>query len=68
MDEPALPRTARGASVEALSREDLDLFSIEELDERIQGLEGEIERVRGARKKKLAGRAAADALFGQPPE
>ena len=63
-----MPRTARGASVDALGREDLDLFSIEELDERVQRLEGEIERVRSARRKKLAGRAAADALFGKPTE
>ena len=65
MDEPALPRTARGASVDALAREDLDLFSVEELAERVRLLESEIARVNSARQKKRAGRAAADALFGK---
>ena len=64
-DEPAAPRSARGAALVSLAREDLDLFSVEELDERVALLEGEIARVRTARQRKLAGRAAADALFGK---
>ena len=67
MDEPALPRSGRGASVEALCREDLDLFSVEELTERVDRLDGEIRRCKAARDRKLAGRAAADALFGKAP-
>ncbi len=42
------PRPQRGAALTALGREDLDLYSVEELSERIEGLEAEIERVRGA--------------------
>ena len=64
MEEAANPRGDRGATLDALARDDLDLYSIEELDERITGLETEINRVSAARAKKLAGRAAADALFG----
>lgn len=64
MEEPANPRSARDATIDALSREDLDLYSIEDLDERTMRLEAEIRRISAARSKKLAGRAAADALFG----
>jgi len=68
MDEPAQPRQGRGAIQESLSREDLDLYSVEELDTRIAVLETEIARVRSARERKLSGRAAADALFSRRPE
>ncbi|WP_426041220.1 DUF1192 domain-containing protein [Brevundimonas sp. TWP2-3-4b1] len=57
------PRPQRGASVAALSREDLDLYSVEELGERIEALEAEIARARGAIAGKTAKKSAADALF-----
>jgi len=64
MEDPAKPRSARGAALDALALEDLDLYSIEDLDDRTARLEAEIRRIASARSKKLAGRAAADALFG----
>ncbi|OYX57077.1 MAG: hypothetical protein B7Y86_08005 [Brevundimonas subvibrioides] len=57
------PRPQRGASVAALSREDLDLYSVEELGERIEALDAEIARSRGAIAGKTAKKSAADALF-----
>jgi uncharacterized small protein (DUF1192 family) len=57
------PRAARGAGVTALGREDLDLYSVEELNERIEALQAEIERARGAIATKAAKKSAADALF-----
>ena len=57
------PRSARGASVAALSREDLDLYSQEELHERIDALQAEIDRARSAIDAKQAKKSAADALF-----
>jgi uncharacterized small protein (DUF1192 family) len=68
MEEPALPRAQRGALLTELSREDLDLYAVEELKERIARLEDEIARVRGVLDRKQSGRAAADSLFslGKP--
>jgi uncharacterized small protein (DUF1192 family) len=63
MEEPAEPRRGRGQAVADLQREDLDLYAVEELQERIALLEGEIERTRAQLGRKQAGRAAADALF-----
>ena len=57
------PRPQRGAAMAALGREDLDLYSAEELGERIEALEAEIRRVRGAVAGKAAKKSAADALF-----
>ena len=57
------PRLARGASVAALGREDLDLYSQEELHERIEALQAEIDRARSAIDAKQAKKSAADALF-----
>ncbi len=42
---------------------DLDEVSIEELEERIQGLEAEIERLKAAIASKSAHLSAADAFF-----
>ena len=64
-EEPAEVRRVRGQLLIDLGREDLDLFGIEELNERIALLEAEIGRVRTHLEKKQAGRAAADALFGR---
>jgi len=58
-------RKARGWMLAELAREDLELFGVEELEERIEGLEGEIARVRAQIERKRAGRAAADAFFGK---
>lgn len=57
------PRPGRGAAVAALGREDLDLYSVEELDERISGLKTEIARCEAAREGKQSQKSAADALF-----
>ncbi len=46
-----------------LSREDLDLYGVEDLRERIEGLEREVERTRAALDSKQARKSAADALF-----
>ena len=57
------PRPARGATLVILAREDLDPYSVEELEARIEALEGEIGRVRKALETKRARKSAADALF-----
>lgn len=65
MDEPATARVGRGQRLAEAIREDLELYGIGELEERIQILEEEVARVRAQIDKKQAGRAAADALFGR---
>ncbi len=57
------PRPQRGAALNAIGREDLDLYAVEELQERIATLEAEIARVRTAIDTKAAKKNAADALF-----
>lgn len=64
MDEPADVRIARGQRLAEAVREDLELFGVVELEERIQVLRTEIGRVEAQLERKRAGRAAADALFG----
>ena len=64
MDEPAETRVGRGQRLVEAVREDLELFGVGELEERIAVLQGEIDRVRAQIDRKRAGRAAADALFG----
>ena len=64
MFDETLPRPAgRGAAVAELGKEDLDLYSVEELAERIEALEAEIERTRSKLDGKQARKSAADALF-----
>ncbi len=63
MEEAASPRRIRGQMLVELSREDLDLYAVEELQERIDLLGAEIGRTRAQMERKQAGRAAADALF-----
>ena len=65
MDDDDRPRP-RGDAAEALSKESLDPYSVDELDTRIALLEAEIGRVKAHRDKSSAHRAAADALFGKP--
>ncbi len=62
-EEPALPRSRRGALLDELGREDLELYAVAELNERIERLEQEIGRARRAMERKQSGRAAADQLF-----
>ncbi len=64
MFEDVPVRRARGQALTELAREDLELYGVEELRERIQALEAEIARADAAIRKKQSGRAAADALFG----
>jgi uncharacterized small protein (DUF1192 family) len=63
MEEPAPPRLARGALLDAVVREDLDGYAVEELHVRIERLRAEAERTRAALARKQSGRSAADALF-----
>lgn len=65
-DEPAEPRRGRGQALTDAVKEDLDLFSVSELQERIVVLEAEIDRVRAQIGRKQGSRAAADALFSRP--
>ncbi len=63
MDEPADVRMGRGQRLLEAVREDLELFGVSELEERLEILEAESRRVRAQIDKKRSGRAAADALF-----
>jgi uncharacterized small protein (DUF1192 family) len=63
MDEPAEPRRIRGQTLVDMAREDLDLYAVDELKQRIEGLQAEIERTKAQMDRKLSGRAAADAMF-----
>lgn len=64
MEEPAEVRIGRGQRLLDAVREDLELFGVSELEERIEVLEAEIARTKAQITRKQAGRAAADALFG----
>lgn len=66
MDEPVDVRVGRGQRLLEAIREDLELYGVAELEERIAVLEGEIARARAQIEKKRSGRAAADALFSRP--
>ncbi|RYG18554.1 MAG: DUF1192 domain-containing protein [Caulobacteraceae bacterium] len=63
MFEDLEPRPARGAPLIALTREDLDGYSVEDLKERIAALEAEVARSQAAIDGKSSQRNAADALF-----
>jgi uncharacterized small protein (DUF1192 family) len=63
MDEPAGARPLRGDGLKALTREDLEIYGVSELEERIELLEAEIARSRAQIAKKQATKSAADALF-----
>ncbi|WP_298689193.1 DUF1192 domain-containing protein [uncultured Sphingomonas sp.] len=60
--EEILPRRADDP-VAALARQDLDPFSVEDLEARIAALEAEIVRVRRKLESAVNHRATADALF-----
>jgi uncharacterized small protein (DUF1192 family) len=63
IDEPLGPRPGRGDAVKALSREDLEIYGVSELEERIEALQAEIARSRAQIDRKQATKSAADALF-----
>ncbi len=63
MEEPAVPRIARGAALIEAMREDLDLYAVGDLEARIEQLRDEIDRTRLVLDRKKNGLAAADALF-----
>lgn len=63
LEDAAPPRRARGQALIDVSREDLDLYAVEELEARVALLQAEIERTRAQIDRKRSGRAAADALF-----
>lgn len=63
MDEPAEVRMGRGQRLNEALREDLELYAVGELQERLELLRGEIARVEAQIERKQVGRAAADALF-----
>ena len=63
LEDPPPPRRQRGQALIEAAREDLDLFSVEELNERVEQLTAEIERARAQLVSKDAKRAAADAFF-----
>ena len=62
--------TGRGAlsekDVAEAMREDLELYAVGELEERIAALEAVVARCRAQIERKRVGRAAADALFSKP--
>ncbi len=62
-EDAAEPRTGRGQILSALGREDLELYSAEELSERIASLRVEISRMEAQMAKKANVRSSADALF-----
>lgn len=62
MDIEDLPRRAADL-LKAVETEDLDRYSLAELDDRISRLEAEIARVRAKRASSATQRSAADALF-----
>ena len=62
-DEPAEARRQRGQCLVDLGREDLELFGADELIDRVEALQAEIERVSAQLARKDKGRAAAEALF-----
>ncbi|THD59483.1 DUF1192 domain-containing protein [Phenylobacterium sp.] len=64
MEEPAEVRIGRGQRLVEATREDLELYGVAELEERIETLQAEIARVQAQLDRKRAGREAADALFG----
>lgn len=67
MDEPADVRLGRGQRLNEALKEDLELYAVAELEDRIDALRAEIARVQAQIDRKRAGRAAADALFSPRP-
>ena len=66
MDEPAETRVGRGQRLIEAVREDLELYGVSELEERLEILAAEAARVQAQIDRKRSGRAAADAFFSAP--
>jgi uncharacterized small protein (DUF1192 family) len=64
-EEAAEARRVRGQALLEAIREDLELFGLGELEERIALLQGEVARVRAQIARRQSSRAAADALFSR---
>jgi len=64
-EEPAEPRAFSGRALNETTHEDLEIYGVAELEERIEALQAEIERTKAQLTKKKAGRDAANALFGR---
>ncbi len=62
-DEPAEPRGHRGEALSLALREDLELYSVDDLEERVGLLRAEIARTEAQIEKKRASKSAADAFF-----
>ncbi len=62
MDDDDLPRR-RDDVLAALIKQPLDPLSVDELDDRIAALEGEIARIKAHRTAATSQKAAAEALF-----
>ena len=56
-------RSPSGSPLSLLVKEDLDLYAVTDLEERISALEAEIARTKAAMETKGSKRSAADALF-----
>jgi len=63
LEDAIEPRRGRGQALIDLAREDLELYGVEELQDRIDHLNAEIGRTQAQLNRKEAGRAAADAFF-----
>jgi uncharacterized small protein (DUF1192 family) len=63
MDEPAEMRVGRGQRLSEAVKEDLELFAVSDLEERIEILQGEIARCDAQITRKRGSLSAADALF-----
>lgn len=64
-EDAAEPRTFSGRALSEAMHEDLEIYGVSELEERIAALQAEIERTKAQLAKKKAGRDAANALFGR---
>jgi uncharacterized small protein (DUF1192 family) len=57
------PRPVRGDALRELIREDLDAYSVDDLNDRADTLRAEIQRTEAAAQAKLRKKSDADALF-----
>ena len=65
MEEPAEVRVGRGQRLLEACKEDLELYGVAELKDRLEVLAAESRRVQAQIDRKEAGRSAADALFSR---
>jgi uncharacterized small protein (DUF1192 family) len=63
LEEPAGPRGLRGEALTQATREDLDVYGVAELEERVEMLRAEIARTEAQIERKKASKSAADAFF-----